>query len=308
MKKLSVGIDIGGSHITCQLFDLYTNKLVANSKVRISINGNGPKESILHNWARAIQQTTSQKNLKNLAGIGFAMPGPFDYEKGVAWFDKNVDKFHNLYGIDIKAELHQRFDLPNDFPIRFLNDASSFAVGESNIEPTSKFNRIIALTLGTGFGTAFIKNGLPVAGVHGIPDDGFIYHIPFQDSIADDYFSTRWFLNEYKNKTGDEISGVKELAKQAKNDMESLEYFKTFGKNLGNFLLPWVQKFSADCIILGGNISKSINHFGTEFENQFKINGTSISICPSILDEDVALIGSAKLCDNMFYSKLIKTI
>ncbi len=308
MEKLALGIDIGGSHITCQLFDLNTNNLIANSKVRISVDGNGSKESILNSWVKAIQQTTSKRDLKNFAGIGFAMPGPFDYINGIAWFDKNVNKFQKLYGVDVKAELLQRLDLPGDFPIRFLNDASSFAVGEANVEPASKFNRIIALTIGTGFGTTFIKNGLPVAGIDGIPEDGFLYHIPVQNSIADDYFSTRWFLKEYKNQTGKEISGVKELAKLAENEPKAKELFNTFGKNLGSFLIPWIQKFNAGCIVLGGNISKSFYLFEKEMKNQFNFKGINISVCQSSLDEDAALIGSAKLCDNDFYTKLNETI
>jgi len=75
----------------------------------------------------------------------------------------------------------------------------------ANVDPVSKFKRIVALTLGSGFGPAFIKNGLPVAGENGIPDDGFLCHVPFQKSIADEYFSTRWFLNEFRNQTGKEI-------------------------------------------------------------------------------------------------------
>lgn len=302
-----MGIDIGGSHVTCQLFNLSTNNLIEGTKNRITVNGKGSTESILTSWINAIQKSAINYKIYDLAGIGFAMPGPFDYEKGVAWFDKNVDKFHNLHGIDIKAEIIQKLQLPNDFPIRFLNDASSFAIGESSVEPASKFNRIIAITLGTGFGTTFIKNGLPVAGIHEIPDDGFLYHIPFLNGIADDYFSTRWFLNEYKRNTGNEINGVKELVKQVENNIESMGYFRTFGENLGRFLLPWIKKFDANCIILGGNISKSIHLFITEMENQFKSNDINISICPSILDEDAALIGSAKLCDNEYYTKLTNT-
>lgn len=307
MTNLSMGIDIGGSHITCQLFNLTSNNLVEGSKIRRKVDGNSSKNAILESWIKAIQKATSNQYLRNFAGIGFAMPGPFDYENGVAWFDKNVAKYHSLHGVDIKAEIIQRLQLPNDFPIRFLNDAASFAVGESSVEPGSKYNRIIALTLGTGFGTTFIKNGIPVAGIHGIPDDGFLYHIPFQNSIADEYFSTRWFLKEYKRNTGYEISGVKDLAKQAEKDPESMRCFKTFGKNLGSFLIPWIQKFNAECIIIGGNISKSIALFGADMENQFKAKDIKISICPSVLDEDAALIGSAKLCDDAYFSKLIKT-
>ncbi len=306
MEKLALGIDIGGSHITCQLFDLEHNTLVPNSKIRMAVDSIASKNSILESWVKAILKSVQNNKLKTLAGIGFAMPGPFDYLNGIAWFDKNVNKFQKLYGVDVKTELLQRLDLPDDFPIRFLNDASSFAVGEANVEPASKFNRIIALTIGTGFGTTFIKNGLPISGEDGIPEDGFLYHIPFQKSIADDYFSTRWFLGEYKIQTGKEIAGVKELAKLAENKPRAKELFNTFGKNLGGFLIPWIQIFNADCIVLGGNISKSLPLFEKEMKNQFNFEGINISVCQSTLDEDAALIGSAKLCDNQFYSKLIE--
>lgn len=303
MDKFSLGIDIGGSHISCQLFNLKTNHLVEGSKIRTEVDGNGSKESILQCWIEAIQQAIANLNPRDLVGIGFAMPGPFDYKHGVALFDQNVGKFQSLYGVNVKMELLQKLDFPDSFPIRFLNDASAFAVGEASLESASKFKRIIALTLGTGFGTTFIKDGLPVAGVHGIPKDGFLYHIPFQNSIADDYFSTRWFLNEYIKSTGNTIAGVKELAKQAQNNPVVREYFKTFGINLGSFLLPWIQRFDAECIIMGGNISKSIDLFGIEMKSQFDKAGIDISILPSKLDEDAALLGSAKLCDDNFYSK-----
>ncbi len=305
--KLALGIDIGGSHITCQLVDLEYNILAPNLKVRMAVDSSGSKNSILESWVKAILKSVQNNKLKTLAGIGFAMPGPFDYFNGIAWFDKNVNKFQNLYGVNIKAELLQRLDLPNDFPIRFLNDASSFAVGEANVEPVSKFNRIIALTIGTGFGTTFIKKGLPVSGEDGIPEDGFLYHIPFQKSIADNYFSTRWFLSEYKIQTGNDIAGVKELAKLAENVPNAKELFNTFGKNLGSFLIPWIRKFNADCIVIGGNISKSFYFFEKELKNQLKFNDVEILVCQSTHDEDAALIGSARLCDNLFYQKLIET-
>ena len=305
--KLAMGIDIGGSHITCQLFNIGTNRLIQGTKIRMPVDGNSSKESILESWTKAIQQTASNIKIKDLTGIGFAMPGPFDYLNGIAWFDKNVDKFHNLTGVDVKQELIQRLKLPAGFSMHFLNDASSFAIGEANIEPVSNYRRIIALTLGTGFGTTFIKNGLPVAGEDGIPEDGFLYHIPFQQSIADEYFSTRWFLNEYKKQTGKEISGVKELVKLAENDSIARRLFKDFGLNLGSFLIPWIQKFDAECIVIGGNISKSYPLFKDWMNGEFQKESVEITVHVSELDENAALIGSARLCDDVFYEKLIET-
>ena len=208
--------------------------------------------------------------------------------------------------MDVKSELINHLGLARDFPIRFLNDASCFAIGEAWLGDAANYERIITITLGTGFGTTFIKSRLPVAGIEGIPDDGFLYHIPFQNSIADDYFSTRWFLKEYKKKTGNQLSDVKELVSLAKTDSKNLEIFEKFGKNLGGFLVPWITRFNADCIVLGGNISKSFSFFQKQMAEQFELNGLQTAICLSKTEETAALFGSAKLCDDNFYRKIVQ--
>ncbi len=306
MKQYSLGADIGGSHITCQLYDWETETLVKGSESRIPVDGSDTKESILNSWTEAIKKSLGELTTEDLMGIGFAMPGPFDYKNGIARFDKNVGKFHSLHGVDVKTELIKRLGLPIEFPVRFMNDAAAFAVGEANVEAVSAFERILVLTLGTGFGSTFIENGLPVAGKYGIPEDGFLYHIPFKSGIADEYFSTRWFIGEYKKATGKNINGVKQLVEDYKNDSEVRDLFSGFGKNLGLFLVPWIEKFNVECIILGGNISKSLSLFQSEIRKEFTSAGVDVQLRQSVLNEEAALIGSARLCDDTFYSKLIK--
>lgn len=305
MQKLAIGADIGGSHITCQVFDIENNTPIENSKLRIYVDSHGSKDEIIGSWLEAIKKTANTIGLNQLAGIGFAMPGPFDYHNGIAWFNADVQKYEHLYGVDVKSELRNHLNLAPDFPVRFLNDASCFAIGEAWLGDAAKYERIIAITLGTGFGTTFIKNRLSVAGKDRIPDDGFLYHIPFQNSIADDYFSTRWFLKEYYEKTGMEISDVKELCDLAKTDSSSLRIFEKFGENLGGFLIPWIERFKADCLVLGGNISKSYPLFQKQMMKQFEKNGLRTAICISKTDETAALFGSAKLCDDSFYSQIL---
>jgi glucokinase len=305
MNKLAIGADIGGSHITCQVFDIENQIPFENTLVRKSVDSHGSKDEIIASWVEAIKKTAESVGLNQLAGIGFAMPGPFDYPNGIALFNADVQKFENLYGVDVKSELINHMGLSPDFPIRFLNDASCFAIGEAWLGDAANYERIIAITLGTGFGTTFIKNRIPVAGADGIPEDGFLYHIPFQNSIADDYFSTRWFLNEFKEKTGTQISDVKELTDRAKSDYKVHGIFEKFGENLGGFLVPWINRFNADCIVLGGNISKSYPLFQKQMEKQFDINGLQTAICLSKTDETAALFGSAKLCDEDFYRKIV---
>lgn len=303
MNRISIGTDIGGSHITCRLFDLDKNRFADDRKVRLSVNCYSSKEVILDGWTAAILETAEGYNLKELNGIGFAMPGPFDYPNGISWI-KGVQKFDTLYGVNIRLELLKRLNLPGNFPIRFQNDAVCFAIGESFQGRAAGFDRLLAITLGTGFGITFINNHLPVAGNDGVPEDGFLYHIPFGNSIADDYFSTRWFLKEYQKITGKEISEVKALTEMALNDELVREIFKTFGQNLGTFLCPWLKAFEAGCLIIGGNISAAHPLFGDELEQVFINNQLHVEVMISTLQEDAALIGSASLSDDLFYSKI----
>ena len=41
---------------------------------------------------------------ENVKGIGFAMPGPFDYVKGICYI-RGVAKYENLYGINISEAI-----------------------------------------------------------------------------------------------------------------------------------------------------------------------------------------------------------
>lgn len=146
-----------------------------------------------------------------------------------------------------------------------------------------------------------------MAGTDGIPEDGFLYHVPFKDSVADDYFSTRWFLKAYFEKTGMKIHGVKELVENGPIEMVAAELFRDFGRNLGEFIVPWIKQFGADCLVLGGNISKNFVLFSSDIKFQFEKNSLNPVICLSKLEEQAALFGSAKLCDDAFYSDLLKT-
>lgn len=303
-KTFAIGIDIGGSHITSQLFNLENNSPLVETKIRMTMINQNSKNEILETWSECIKKSCFGYGFEKIAGIGFAMPGPFDYPGGIAWF-KGVNKFENLFGVDVRNEMIKKLDLDQNFPIRFYNDASCFAIGETWMGEASAYKRVVALTLGTGFGSTFMEDGFPVGKSEGVPYEGFLYNIPYKESIADDYFSTRWFLKEYKEKTGAEISDVKELAQTTGSDTVSLKLFRIFGENLGDFLTPWVRSFNAECVVLGGNISKSHVYFLDAVKEVFVKDGLETTILLSKLNETAALLGSARLCDDVFYSQLM---
>ena len=238
-----------------------------------------------------------------VAGIGFAMPGPFDYAKGIALFER-VEKYLNLYNIHVDNEIRSRLSLPPEMPVRFINDATAFAVAEAWIGVGMGHTHIIALTLGTGFGSAFIADGIPVLEGSTVPEMGCVWHLPFQEGIADDYFSTRWFEKSYLKLTGRSVNGVKEISELFDTDHVARNLLITYGTNMGDFLGPWIKKFKASHIIIGGNITGAYDKFGKYLRKSLNNHDIHIPVSLSVLKEDAAIIGSARLIDNSFFAKV----
>jgi len=304
MSNLVVGADIGGSHITCALYDTFKKTFKNTQRFRKTVNSQDAGQKILDSWTEAIGEAMEDAGENGIAGIGFAMPGPFDYPNGISLI-KGVHKFEDLYGVNIGEEIRKRLSLPDDFPIRFLNDAACFAIGESFREPALQQERLLAITLGTGFGTTFIENHLPVAGRYGIPDDGFLYHIPLENATADDHFSTRWFVKQWKEITGEDIEGVKQLVHTTEKATQAKALFRNFGEKLGTFLTPWLSDFKSDYLVLGGNISAAYPLFENPLKNTFETSGLQINVVVSANSEDASITGAAMLCNNRFYQTLI---
>lgn len=299
-KKFAIGADIGGSHISTVLIDMEKGCLLPESHAEQKVDNQASSDEILMNWSIAIQKTMDHAKDGELIGIGFAMPGPFDYKSGIALL-KNVAKYESLYGINVGDELKKYLNLPASMPFRYLNDAMLFAIGECWMGKASDYKNVVAITLGTGFGSAFLTNGVPVIEGNRVPEMGYVYHIPYKNGIADDYFSTRWFLAEYAVRTGVTCNGVKEIAERAVSEVEAKKMFEEFGTNMGNFLAPLLQNFEAHCLVIGGNISGAYPLFGPSFENALKKQNISIEIVISELMEFAAMAGSARLLDEKFW-------
>ncbi|HVN57480.1 MAG TPA: ROK family protein [Bacteroidales bacterium] len=299
-KNLAIGADIGGSHISCAAVDLSTNRVLRETLVGKEVNNQAQAFQIISVWSDAVAETLSKVPADSVKGIGFAMPGPFDYVKGISYI-KGVAKYENLYGFNIGDAILSSLEMPEDFGVRFMNDVSGFAVGEATAGKGVGYDRVMCVTLGTGLGSAFTGNKIPIVDGPDVPKLGCVYYIPYEKGIADDYFSTRWFIGKYKELTGKELKGVKELAALAGKDKIADGLFTKFGNDLAVFLAPYLKKFSAEILIIGGNISFAYDRFGSVFEKQLRKEGWTEKVTLSELKEDAALLGSAFLFDESFW-------
>lgn len=303
IKNIALGTDIGGSHITCAAVDLSSGKIIRDTLTEKQVDNQAQAGAIIGVWSQVLSDVLDKVTRENVKGIGFAMPGPFDYVKGICYI-RGVAKYENLYGINITEAISANLGIQDSFLIRYMNDASAFAVGEAWAGSASGVKRSLSITFGTGFGSAFISNRIPIVDGPEVPRIGCIYHLPYRDGIADDYFSTRGLLGRYKKLTGNELSGVKELASLASTERKAADLFTDFGDNAGLFLAPWLKKFRAEILVVGGNISHAYNLFGNVFEERLKKENCNCEVALSKLKEDAALLGSAYLLDDNFWKSV----
>jgi glucokinase len=291
----ALSLDIGGSHITAAAVDVGTGRIVESGKTKLNFDPHAPAREILDAWKQAVSNAKSSiPRYAGFSGIGVAMPGPFDYDLGICLM-KEIGKLESLYGMNIRTFFKNILELSDKEPVIFKNDAVCFLLGEAWMGAAKGYKDAIGITLGTGFGSAFMKKGNLVEHDPGMPPGGWFYNVPFRDGIADDYFSTRGILRIQLEIAGEEVSGALELAQRATQDSDARKVFEIFGSNLAEFLLPFLGSFKPGCVVIGGNIARAWQWFGQNLLKGLAGSPVPVDIKPSFLFDDAALLGAALL-------------
>lgn len=284
--SIVLGADVGGSHITAALVNLSTRSLLPETRVRKHVNPHGSVDEIFEAWNATISEVAAQH--PDFTGkMGFAMPGPFDYQEGISLI-KGQEKFDALYGMNVKDKISDKQQISQQ-DIRFMNDAGCFLQGEVYSGAARGFERAIGLTLGTGVGTAKC--------VGGMAEDADLWHTPFKESIVEDYFSTRWFVKRYRELSGKKVKGAREVVALYEQDPLAKKLFEEFGSNLSDFLRFFIEQNEPQVVVLGGNIANAFALFAPALEQGLKKHSIRIPVRKAVLAEDAALIGAASCWD-----------
>jgi predicted NBD/HSP70 family sugar kinase/mannose-6-phosphate isomerase class I len=289
-EEIYIGVDIGGAHISAARVNTVSGT-VNGTIEKMEVDGNGSPEETIQAWLSFLKKMTNGNAV--VWGFGFAMPGPFDYLRGISRIE-GVQKFDSMFGLNVKEAFRSVLN-GQAGSLTFINDATAFAVGEYYAGAAKGSKKCLVITLGTGFGTTFLIEGIPHVKGAGIPDDGYLYNIPFKESIADDYFSTRWFVNTWREMTCENAGGVKEIAQYAQQGSpQAKAVFDEFSSGLVDFLVPWLSQFGPDTLVFGGNIAKASPLFLPVLVSKLeKKNISGISIRTSELWDRAPLIGAA---------------
>ena len=92
-----------------------------------------------------------------------------------------------------------------------------------------------------------------------------------------------------------EISGAREAAERHAEDPAARRLFDEYGERLAAFAAPVAERFRADMLVLGGNISRAYPLFGPAMERRLEADGHRIRIGLPARPDHAALIGAASL-------------
>jgi glucokinase len=251
MRPVAV-LEVGGTHASAAWVDPSTWSVVFTGRRRLDA-GAGADE-LLASFAACLAGLGSLDG----AVLSVAVPGPFDYAGGVGRF-RDVGKFDALNGVDVGAGVIAR--LPTaPARVAFVNDAAAFGLGEWLVGAARGTTRAVAITLGTGVGSAFVDGGRVVSSGPTVPPDGHVYRLRIDGRPLEDVVSRRAILARYAatHPADDPAVDVAEVAARAAAGEDAAR--SAFGeplRALGAGLAPWLARFGAEALVVGGGIAGS---------------------------------------------------
>lgn len=285
-------LDIGGTHVTAALVDPATSRPLPSSVLRRPLGSDAAADGILDAIALAALELPAEHRLR----WGVAMPGPFDYDTGMGRF-AGIGKFESLSGVDVGAGLRRRLAHRAE-RLCFLNDADAFAIGEFHAGAAAGHERVVCLTLGTGVGSSFLRGGLPVHDGTRVPPGGHVYRLTVHGRPLEDLVSRRAIRAHYarlESVADEALPDVHEIAALAgEGNSAALQAFRYAFDTLGQALAPWIDRFEATAVVIGGSMAQSWDLIHPALDAGLaRTGGTTARVLPARQPAHAPLIGAA---------------
>lgn len=248
-------LEIGGTHVTAALVRLGDERSRVLASHREPLDGHADADRITATLLRAARALPPAPP----ARWGIALPGPFDYAKGIARY-RGVGKFDALDGTDLGALLQA--GLPYCTGTAFLNDAEAFLRGEWAEGAGRGHARVVGITLGTGVGSAFLLDGRAVTDGPDVPLEGRADLLTHDGRPLEDRVSRRALIAAYRRASGRHLD-VREIAAEARSgDVAASRVLDDAFAVLGETLAPWLRRFGATALVVGGSMTGSWDLIG----------------------------------------------
>ena len=162
MKKVAIGVDIGGTNTKFGVVDNAGNVMVKNT---IDTPSDGDVDKYISNLATAIKELIRSVKLVNeeleVLGIGIGAPNA-NYYSGTIEHAANLSFKGVVHFVSLLREHFQDLKV-----IALTNDANAAAIGEMIYGGAKGMKNFVMFTLGTGVGSGLVVNGDLVYGSDG---------------------------------------------------------------------------------------------------------------------------------------------
>jgi glucokinase len=229
--------------------------------------------------------------------IGVGTPGPADGDGRIAIVAINLVGWQNI-------PLADWLEAKTGLPTVIANDANCAGLGEAWLGAARRFGNSILLTIGTGVGGAIILDGKLFTGHSGRAGElGLISFNPHPDSpmcnsgnqgSLEQYLS----IGSIRRRTGKEPAELGIMAKEGNSF--ALEFWKSYGRDLGIGLTTLIYVLTPEAIIIGGGVSASAEFFFpsalAEIERRVMPSSRlGVQLLQAELGNQAGIVGAARL-------------
>ena len=283
-------LDIGGTFVKSAL-GVAGKGAIEGTFMSTPVSSDGTAEEITDAFRTAVSAQIKRAAEEGYAieAVCAAIPGPFDYKKGVFLMKH---KFAAVYGMSFREILadviapHTR--------LSFVHDVNGALLGALSVDSSLREGNVAMVTLGTGLGFTYSIDGKVQESQTGSPAKG-LWNAPYMDGILEDYVSRRGILRLYAQQGGRLAEGedVREISIRARNgEMEALRTFSLVGDHLASGARQLVSDLNVKQIIFGGQISRSFDLMEKSILEGLP-EDVAVKVSPDI--EGLVLVGAAAL-------------
>ena len=302
-KHYGIGVDLGGTNLRAAAIDSDGNLL---DRIAGSTNLREGREVVIEDIVRSIRALRDQFGHDNLAGVGVAVAGFIELEKGLIVGSNNLPAFD---GFPMRDDISRRLGTP----VILENDANAAALGEKWMGAGREVSDLVLLTLGTGIGGGIISGGRVLHGFVGMAGElGHMTVSPFGNPCG---CGNTGCLEKHASATalismgrmlqlGDDITGedIYKMAQQQDTETgrKARHAFELVGQSLGIGLATLINIFNFPLYLLSGGVLAGWEMFAPamfkEVETRsFTYRNTKTRIDKATLGSEAGLYGAAYL-------------
>ncbi|MCL5268092.1 MAG: ROK family protein [Bacteroidetes bacterium] len=264
-KRIVMTLDAGGTNL---VFTAIQGNEPIVDEIALPSNGDNLDRclsAIVEGFSRV-----KEKLKEKPAAISFAFPGPADYPDGIIGDLPNMPAFHG--GVALGPFLEEEFRLP----VFINNDGDLYAYGEAiagylpyinglleKAGSPKRYKNILGLTLGTGFGSGIVHDGVPHIGDNSIAGEIWLLRDKLNPGMnIEEHASIRGVRRVYAREAGIDFQNSPSpkdiyeicVGKKEGNKQAALKAFQEMAEATGDAISNAITLIDG-IVVIGGGLS-----------------------------------------------------